>query len=602
MAPKRVGPRSNTYEVFLSHASSDKAVVERIAHRLHDAGVTVWLDKWALPGGEPFQEAIEEALARCAAVAVFVGPKGLAPWQKAEMRAAIQCRVEEERIRVIPVLLPGATLKRRDKLPAFLRAATWVELPSEDDEEAIRRLVCGIRDLPPGPAPTGTVPPIKRPGSAVDTGGERLAIKDTQLERLLYPPYEPPPATSAAGAQSLATLLKPRHQQAPFIGRVEERAELAAWAERPESGPRVRLCIGPGGEGKTRLAAEFATELQAKGWLVGFVRLDASTEELREALRAAASDVLLVVDYAGRRVDQLAALLTAAESRRCGRTALLLLERSQGEWWRELGDRLQGTRAALDAFTVAEPLRLGPLSEADRVEMLGKASVAYGRGPSSALPRDDNALSVQIAALLGISGDRDELLKELLEREGRYWRQMAAAHHLSARGDELAAVVTLATLVRPNENQARRLLKLAFERPGQIQVRGTLAWLSELYPGENSSIGSLAPDLVGEALIAEQVIAHHEMLGALLKHVDEAAAVNVFDAVTRTCLSHPQIQGFVRTALRSMSTQLWSVAVRTAPTLDETFARLLTEAFEGVPTIPHRPILAALPWRTICLR
>ena len=370
------------------------------------------------------------------------------------------------------------------------------------------------------------------------------AAGETKLAQLLYPPYEPPPATSACGAQSLATLLKPLHQEKiPFIGRTKERSELMGWADRPGPGPRVRLCIGPGGEGKTRLAAEFATELRTKGWLVGFVRLGAPAEELRDSLGAAVSDALFVVDYAGRRVDQVVALLNAAELRRSGRTALLLLERSQGEWWTELGDRLQGTRAALAAVTAAETLHLVPLPESDRVEMLGKASVAYGRGPSSALPRDDNALSVQIAALLGISGDRDELLKELLKRESSYWRQMARTHHVSGEPNELAAAVALATLVRPDKEQARRLLKLVFdERRKKIQVRKTLAWLSELYPGENSSIGSLAPDLVGEALIAEQLKARPRVLGTLLGRIDEAAAGNVFDALARTCLGHPQAQ------------------------------------------------------------
>src|SRR5512140_3679428 len=96
------GQATNSHEVFLSHASSDKPVVERIALRLREAGVTPWLDQWNLVPGTPWQPAIEEALAECAAVAVFIGPNGLAPWHHEELRAAIDRRVKETSLPVIP--------------------------------------------------------------------------------------------------------------------------------------------------------------------------------------------------------------------------------------------------------------------------------------------------------------------------------------------------------------------------------------------------------------------------------------------------------------------------------------------------------------------
>jgi hypothetical protein len=147
------------YDVFLSHNSTDKPAVEALARRLVQAGVQPWLDTWNLIPGEPFQEAIEEALDRCATCTIFVGPSGTGPWQNEEMRAAIQRRVEERRagerpFRVIPVLLPGAERGERSRLPSFLVATTWVEFRRTlDDEEPFHRLVCGIRGLAPGPAP-----------------------------------------------------------------------------------------------------------------------------------------------------------------------------------------------------------------------------------------------------------------------------------------------------------------------------------------------------------------------------------------------------------------------------------------------------------------
>ena len=50
------------YDVFLSHNSADKAPVEELARRLVQAGIQPFLDKWHLIPGEPWQEAIGEAL------------------------------------------------------------------------------------------------------------------------------------------------------------------------------------------------------------------------------------------------------------------------------------------------------------------------------------------------------------------------------------------------------------------------------------------------------------------------------------------------------------------------------------------------------------
>jgi hypothetical protein len=143
------------YHVFLSHNSADKPAVEVLARRLADeAGLYPFLDKWHLIPGEPWQEAIEKALDQSRTCAVFVGPRGIGPWEHEEMRAAIEQRVADRSFRVIPVLLPGAKRGKRGRLPAFLARATWVEFQeSLEDAEAFRYLVAGIKGEPPGRGP-----------------------------------------------------------------------------------------------------------------------------------------------------------------------------------------------------------------------------------------------------------------------------------------------------------------------------------------------------------------------------------------------------------------------------------------------------------------
>ncbi len=146
------GPMGDYYDVFLSHASADKPVVEALAHRLRADGLQPFLDAWELIPGRPWQEALEEI----PACAVFLGSRGMGPWENEEMRVALAERVREMPTRVIPVLLPG--VRERD-VPHFLRCRTWVDFRSGlDDEAAYRRLTASIRSAAPRQRPKSAPP------------------------------------------------------------------------------------------------------------------------------------------------------------------------------------------------------------------------------------------------------------------------------------------------------------------------------------------------------------------------------------------------------------------------------------------------------------
>lgn len=137
------------FDVFLSHNSRDKPLVEQIGERLRARGLRVWLDKWELRPGFPWQEGLEEAIQASRAVAVFVGNAGLGSWQEPEMRAFIT-RSRREKVPVIPVLLPGCP--ESPQLTLFLEAFTWVDLRGGLTENGLARLVWGIT----GEKPEGT--------------------------------------------------------------------------------------------------------------------------------------------------------------------------------------------------------------------------------------------------------------------------------------------------------------------------------------------------------------------------------------------------------------------------------------------------------------
>jgi hypothetical protein len=151
-----------TYDVFLSHASRDKPQVEELARRLRRRRLKPFLDKWHLVPGEPWQEALEEALDQSRTFAIFLGPGALGPWQNEEMRDALDTWARDKSRRVIPVLLPGASMPEKQALPHFLRRLTWVDFSRGlDDPQAFHRLVCGIKGIPPQGGPAPVFPPIR---------------------------------------------------------------------------------------------------------------------------------------------------------------------------------------------------------------------------------------------------------------------------------------------------------------------------------------------------------------------------------------------------------------------------------------------------------
>jgi hypothetical protein len=91
---------------------------------------------------------MERALEESRSIAVFLDPDGLGPWEKSEMRAALQEHVRRE-CPVIPVFLPGVAEDIEEKLPLFLRANMWVVFRTDEYGAGIDSLVWGITGVKP---------------------------------------------------------------------------------------------------------------------------------------------------------------------------------------------------------------------------------------------------------------------------------------------------------------------------------------------------------------------------------------------------------------------------------------------------------------------
>jgi nucleotide-binding universal stress UspA family protein len=137
------------FDVFLSHNGKDKPAVRELAKALEARGLKPWLDENELAPGRPWQEALEESIAKAGSAAVLVGADGLGPWETIEMRASLSLFVNERKP-VIPVLLPGCG--EQPNLPLFLTQFTWVDLRDGLGDKGLDRLEWGITGRKPAKA------------------------------------------------------------------------------------------------------------------------------------------------------------------------------------------------------------------------------------------------------------------------------------------------------------------------------------------------------------------------------------------------------------------------------------------------------------------
>jgi len=130
------------YDVFISYSSRDRAIAEKLVKRLREAGLSLFFDRWCLPGGKPWGPLLERSIQESGSCAVLIGKEGFGPWQAREMWVALDRQGRDPDFPVIPTLLPGA-----EEVPSlFLKLNTWVDMRrGVHDEAAFQMLLQAIQ-------------------------------------------------------------------------------------------------------------------------------------------------------------------------------------------------------------------------------------------------------------------------------------------------------------------------------------------------------------------------------------------------------------------------------------------------------------------------
>jgi hypothetical protein len=419
-----------------------------------------------------------------------------------------------------------------------------------------------------------------------------------------------------APPQSRARLLDPRREVVGFVGRKTELAELTAWCQDDHAG-RLRLVTGPGGTGKTRLAIELAGRMRAAGWRTERIA-DGSEAEAIGALRAVTRGrALLTVDYAETRAG-LQQLLSALAGELGKDVRVLLLARSAGDWWDQLGvaepavwDLIQAASSVqlslspvvAAGLSDAEVVALAVRSFAQELGLPGKTvEIRGGTGRR-------RVLDLHVAALVAVLGepsgttvqiDLGGVLGELLRHEQHFWYDSARAAGLGDGQDgttptvlrQIVAAGCLLGAASPAEARA-----LPGRVPGMSPSAKIAEWLRVLYPpdpGETGWIGSLQPDRLAEQHTVRELTASPDFSRACLTGLDARQALQAVTLLARASADDPHAEELLRQTLPG-----------TADLITGTQAPLetLTTIFNAIPdqTVILAPAAAALCQRILNL-
>jgi hypothetical protein len=117
--------------VFLSHNSKDKAFTRKLAERLKEAGIDIWIDEAELNVGDSLLEKIGTALDKANFVAAVLSHNSIqSSWVQLELKLAMTKELAERKVRVLPILI------EKCEIPEFLKDKIYADFSDPRDFDA----------------------------------------------------------------------------------------------------------------------------------------------------------------------------------------------------------------------------------------------------------------------------------------------------------------------------------------------------------------------------------------------------------------------------------------------------------------------------------
>jgi tetratricopeptide (TPR) repeat protein len=376
------------------------------------------------------------------------------------------------------------------------------------------------------------------------------------------------PRSRISAPRSPAQLLRAEQEAIRFVGRDAELAMLTDWAVAPGK-LGVRLVTGPGGRGKTRLAQELTHRLaRDPGWVTGVLESPAKTHRDIARILETTTDLrlLLMVDYAESRVEQVCDILCAADrAMDAPHLRLLLLARDSGDWWEN--DLLLRHGELEDICEHIALPELHPFGE--RTDQFYKCAREFAKRLPEIVPEVDWArrleavtppdltepgygdpLSIQLASMLALLGEDGasslaSLETRLIRHEKAYWQYVLEVRGIALESHVRDQAVAAATLFSVAGRQAA--LRLLGRVP-ELTAPGPVAtWLAELYPHAKHYWGPLQPDRLGEHHVGDVSSRSPEFLRALFSEASMEEAEAALVVIGRAMAHQTHLEAQVRT-------------------------------------------------------
>jgi len=342
----------------------------------------------------------------------------------------------------------------------------------------------------------------------------------------------------------------------PFHFREDDLDDLRGWCGTHELHRcKVRLYLGAGGMGKTRLALQLCEEKLKEKWRAGFLNYHRVKEGGVDwaGLLQDRSPLLLVCDYAQHHRDELRAVLSALAKDEPPCKRVMLLARDAGGWWTNLKIETAPGRLLGNEQEVVHRLKpVAPVSnQAARQESFAKAAAAFATAlgqeipvvPKRSLqaPYYDRVLLLHMDALATIEGAQvegeDGIRDYILNREQRFWAEGLKAHGLPERLLEgiwqTMSAVTYAQGITTRDDGLELLRVLPFFEGQTVDVLHAVNhMLHETYPGDHHWIPPVQPDPLGERLIERAFAGSDYLRKTVFRAAAQTARVRAKNART----------------------------------------------------------------------
>jgi len=129
---------SSQWDVFICHASEDKAYVETLAHKLTEAGVRVWFDRTAIDWGNDLRTTIDHGLKNCTYGIVVFSKAFLAKKKWTEYELSSLFALEEPgRTRILPIWHGISEAEMREYSPGFSLRLAKVSTTRDSYQEIV---------------------------------------------------------------------------------------------------------------------------------------------------------------------------------------------------------------------------------------------------------------------------------------------------------------------------------------------------------------------------------------------------------------------------------------------------------------------------------